>query len=154
MNVMDRISMKENVTLVSLKNVPNSAVFLKNVFYAVRQQEIVVDMISFAFSQSASNQLSFTVDDSQLSAVFAAIAALKPLYPQMQPVVSSGNAKISIDGQQMENSFGASYDIFSICSDLHVDVLLITTSETSVSLLTPSVEHRQLLDALSLLMQN
>lgn len=152
MNLLDGISMKENVTLVSLKNVPNSAIFLKHVFGAVSKENVIVDMVSFAFSQSSANQLSFTIDDSQLPAVFTAIAALKPLYPQMQPVVSSGNAKISLNGQHMKNSVGDCYDIFSICAGMNVDILLITTSETSISLLTPCVHHRQLLDALSLLM--
>lgn len=92
-------------------------------------------MISLTNTHSGFNSLSFTVSDSDLGAILAVTAAIKERYPSIKPLISSGNVKLSLFGEEMRNLYGVAAKAIAAVAATKTDVRLITTSEVDISLL-------------------
>jgi len=138
MNIIEKIDAVENVTLISIHGAKSETGFISAVFEAFRGMGINVDMISFAASPSSTTILSFSVADADLNASLKTIEKLKSAFPGIKPTVSSGNTKVSVFGEGMKTVPGVASKFFSTLSDAGVGIMLITTSETDISVLLPA----------------
>lgn len=127
------VTVSENITLVTLHNIPADITFITDVFDKIAKKGVDVDMISLAPVQSSKTSLSFTIADDDLGKILTYTSKLGE--SDIKPIVSSGNCKISIDDAGMEHCPGVAANIFGRAAAAQADIRLITTSEAQVSIL-------------------
>ena len=127
------IVVSDDITLVTLQNIPADINFVSDVFENIAAMDIDVDMISLSPVQSSMTSLSFTINDDDLMKILGYTSKLNE--GSIKPIVSSGNCKISVNDPGMENCPGVAARIFRCAADVRTDIRLITTSESQISLL-------------------
>ncbi len=127
------ITVSDDITLVTLQNIPADIEFITEVFEKIASMGVDVDMISLSPVQSSMTGLSFTIKDEELVKILSYTSKLNN--GTIKPIVSSGNCKISISDSDMEDNPGVAAKVFRKVSEVHTDIRLITTSESQISLL-------------------
>ena len=89
------ITTYEDVTLVTLQNIPMDIGFISEVFAKIAELGVDVDMISLSPVQSSRTSVSFTISDNDLITTLSYTSKLED--GTVKSIVSSGNRKISID---------------------------------------------------------
>lgn len=134
MKVISKVYFTENVAIVSFEKAPAKIGFLSDLFDRVAQAHINVDMISQTAPKGAYNTIAFTVSDGDVPAVLSIIAELNAV----RPLVSAGNVKISLYGEEMPSKVGVAADVFDRLNGKGIDLLLITTSDVDISVVVSS----------------
>lgn len=136
MNVIENITMVDDVTLISLQNAPSDMKIVSKMFEMISAANIDIDMISQT-SNIGSNltNLLFTVSSEDFANVLVIAGKFRELDSNIKINVSSGNCKISVFGEGMRGKPGVVSKIFSALASVNTDVIMITTSEVDVSLL-------------------
>ena len=129
---MQSIVVSDDITLITLQNIPADMDFVSEVFEKIAEMGVDVDMISLSPVQSSMTSLSFTINDDDLMKILGYTSKLEG---SIKPIVSSGNCKISVNDPGMENCPGVATRIFRCAADVGTDIRLITTSESQISLL-------------------
>ena len=131
------ITTVENESMLTFSNVSTLAPFasFSEVFGWVAKAGINVDMISQTPPKSDSVSLAFTVSDDDFGKLLTVIGSVKEKYPAILPLVSSGNVKIRVYSAEMIHTVGMAARIFEALAHAKVQSLLVTTSETDVSVL-------------------
>ena len=127
------IIVNDDITLVTLQNIPADISFITDVFEKIAAMNVDVDMISLSPAQSSMTSLSFTINDDDLVKILSYTSKLNN--GTIKPIVSSGNCKISINDAGMENCPGVAAKVFRRAASVNTDIRLITTSEAQISLL-------------------
>ncbi len=123
----------EDVTLITLQNIPADIAFIAQVFEKIGSMGVDVDMISLSPVQSSRTSLSFTIKDDDLVNILSYTSKLDD--GSVKSIVSSGNCKISINDDAMENCPGFAGKVFAAAAKAEVEIRLITTSESQISML-------------------
>ncbi|MEG0571421.1 MAG: ACT domain-containing protein, partial [Oscillospiraceae bacterium] len=79
--------------------------------------------------------ISFTVSDTQVALVLEIANNVIKKAPEIKTLVSSGNVKISLYGEEMPSKFGVAADVFNNLAKKDIDIMLITTSDVDISVL-------------------
>ena len=135
---IDQMSVTEDVALVTFNQVPASLSLISEIFGAVGKSGINIDMISQTTPQGGSVSLSFTASGSELPKLMALTAQFKEAHPSIRPLVSTGNAKLSLYGEQMVAMSGVAAEAIQTVSRVIEHIYLITTSELDISFLIPA----------------
>lgn len=143
-----KISIAENVTLVTLNNMVADSREIASVFSAIAKDDINVDMISQTAPMGGNISLSFTFSDNDLSKVLSIIGKFKEPHRQIKTEVSSDNAKISIFNSRMLNESGVAGSVFSAVANCEAQIKLITTSEVDISILVDKFALESVLEQL------
>ena len=138
MNAVDKISVTENVTLISLNDSPADFKIVAQIFDMLSKAGIDVDMISQNPPQGKTQNLSFTVQDEDLVKVFETASKLRELHPELKLAISSGNTKISVFDEEMRNCPGVAAKLFTAIAETDAEIRMITTSEVDISVLVYS----------------
>ena len=67
----------------------------------------------------------------------------------VKPIVSSGNCIISIVDVAMENAPGVAAKVFKTLAEANVQIMLITTSESQISVLVTRADFDDAVDSLN-----
>lgn len=118
---------------------------LKDIFGALSEKGIFVDMISVA----AYGEVSCSVKSSKLYAAVAQIEKLKEKMPNLRVYDIDNVTKITIEGIGMEFRHGIAAQIFEVLAQANIDVILVTTSETKVSVAVDNTHAPLALKALA-----
>lgn len=135
MNGVSKITVTEDVALITFPNMPADHKSMAAVLERFAQSEINIDMISQTTSQGGSISFSFTVSGEQLVPVLELLGDLRSDFPQIKPLVSSGNCKIQLYGEEMREMHGVAARAIRIVAETDAQVVIITTSEVDISLL-------------------
>lgn len=138
MSVITKIGFTENVSIISFEKAQAHMKIISVLFDRVAKAGINVDMISQSAPKGEYNTISFTISDDDLTEILAVIKQLKAEYSSLLPLVSSGNVKISIYGEDMPKHSGVAADVFIRLSEQNIDTLLITTSAVDISIVVTS----------------
>lgn len=133
------IETSENITLVTLRNLPNQMYIIAKVFGAVAQAGVNVDMITQTQAHKNKVDLSFTVEDQDLVAAISALSIFKES-GVVTDILSSCSKVVYLD-EKMSQTPGYGARVFSALADQGIEPLIITTSVTDISVL---VEHGDL----------
>lgn len=142
------ITVTDNITLITLLNVPSDIRFFPEVFDKIAKRDINVDMISVTPPQGDQTNLSFTVNDEDLGKVLDFTAALHEKRNEIKPIVSSGNSKITVQDEGMRNTPGFASRVFAAAAQANADIRIITTSATQISLLVTEAAFASTYDTL------
>lgn len=129
------ITVTYNVSLVSLYKLPNNTKVISELFSAIAQSGINIDMINQAPPYRDSINLSFSLESQQLLNVLAVLNEFKKKYKDLRVEIDADNTKLSVFGEGMRNSPGVAAAIFTIFAEEDIAVKLVTTSETDISYL-------------------
>ncbi|MBQ7541869.1 MAG: hypothetical protein IJT44_06215 [Clostridia bacterium] len=132
---MYEISVREDVTLISLHDSPAHIERIASVFQKIADEGINVDMISQTPPNGQHSDLSFTVDGEDFGVILRVCAELRETNPELKISVSSGNCKISVLDPQMNETPGYAAKVLSAAAQAHSDIRMVTTSECDISIL-------------------
>ncbi len=150
-NCVTKISITEDVNLVTFEKAPAGSHFLSKLFVGVGEAGINVDMISQTTIKGEFVTLSFTVGSDSLGAVMTLANSIRETHPTLKPIIKSGNAKIWLYGEDMANGIGVAAQAFEALRQKGIDVIMTTTSEVDISLL---VDDEAAADALKALKES
>lgn len=148
MNGVSKISVTEDVCLISFNNIPRDLSVTSQIMTEFAVQDINIDMISQSAPIGESANVSFTVQSEDLVRALAIIQRFREQQPSVRPIVSSGNCKVQLYGEEMRSMPGVAARAFSVVSSITNEIMLITTSEVDISILIAQHELSSVLDAL------
>lgn len=111
MKVISKVYFTENVAIVSFEKAPAKISFLSGLFDRVSKAGINVDMISQTAPKGAFHTIAFTVSDDAVADVLAIVTEMKHDEHAVMPLVSAGNVKISLYGEEMPSKVGVAADV-------------------------------------------
>lgn len=132
---ISHITITENVTLITLIDIPITLKMIAKIFVALAKKEINVDMISQTSPLKGKINLSFTISDADLFSAIQALKDFKSIIPTLRIEVNSNNTKLSLYGEEMKTTPGAAANTLEVLSDNNIDIIMITTSEVDISYL-------------------
>lgn len=142
-----RIDTIEEVALLSFNDIPLDLPLLADIFTGFSSAEINIDMISQTAPVGDRISISFTCMERDMVKVLALSKELQAKYPRIRPMVSSGNTKIQLYGEEMRETPGVFAKLLESLTGLDVEIRAITTSEVDISLLVPEARQERVLDA-------
>ncbi len=132
---ISHVTLTENITLITLIDIPITQKMISKIFGALANKEINVDMISQTSPLKGKVNLSFTLSDSDLFSAISALKNFKTVVPNLRIEVNSNNTKLSLYGDDMKTTPGTAAKTLEILSDNQIDIIMITTSEVDISYL-------------------
>lgn len=147
---VSKISCSEDVALFTVNSAPWNTGYIAAVFSRLSEKKIVVDMISQTAPFGSFVNLCFTTPNEDVSDVLQLIGSIPEKDPATRSFISTGNAKISLFGEEMRNSYGVASLVFDVLAEKKIPIFLITTSETDISVLVSGSDWQ---DAKSALLQ-
>ncbi len=142
-----QIAVSNDITLVTLRNAPADMDFIATVFEDIAALNIDIDMISLSPVQGSTTSVSFTIKDEDIVTLLGYTSKLK--VKNIKPIVSSGNAIISLMDEGMEDNPGIAAKIFRAIANSNIDLRIVTTSQIQVSVLVTDAVFEQAYEALS-----
>ena len=146
------LTVYDDVTLITLQNIPADISFVADVFKKIGSMGVDVDMISLSPIQSSRTSLSFTIKDDDLVKILSYTSKLDD--GSVRSIVSSGNCKISINDEAMINCPGFAARVFELVADTQTELKLITTSECQISILVTKADFDEVYAKLCTLAEN
>ncbi|MCI8442775.1 MAG: ACT domain-containing protein [Provencibacterium sp.] len=148
MNGVDKITLTEDVALVTFSRIPADLALISEIFLQFGSRQINIDMISQAAPRGDTTSVSFSVSSERLVEVLELINQFREKHPAIKPLIAGGNVKIQLFGEQMPQMSGVAARAIAALSRSGCELMLITTSEVDISFL---VSHAHCEDALSAL---
>lgn len=118
------------LTAVAVPDRPGSAFKVLN---AVAQAGINVDMIIQANTTASTNDMSFTVAESDAEAAYKALSDHRAAIGFDHVTVDKDIAKVSVVGAGMMSSVGIASLVFEALNDEHINIQMINSSEVKIS---------------------
>jgi len=146
---VSRLDVYEEVALVTFRKIPSNLPLISDIFSRFAKEKIVIDMISQTAPAGEFVSISFTCMDSDMVKVLEISNELSQKYPQLKPMVSSGNCKIQLSGEEMRIASGVFSRALSALSATGAELQQITTSEVDISLLVPATRLDEAVRALN-----
>lgn len=134
------LSSVDDVVLVTLANVPNTAEALAKIFGAIGDSHINIDMICQTAPYKENINLSFTIDQSDLSNTLTVVGQLKDKYSELITEISTGNCKFMIYSELLKTQWGVAAKLFKALSENDLHIKLITTSDVEISILLDNTD--------------
>jgi aspartate kinase len=132
-DMIESVKIFPNVTLVTINNV--NAVKREHIFRKLSESGINLDMISQSPCFGGDITLSFSLPDADLAKTLEAVAAFKTEYDKIELQIWSNNLIISFFSAEMINSPGVAASVFEAFSAKEINIVLVTTSDISISCL-------------------
>ena len=120
------------IAVVGLSDAPGTAF---KVFKCLSNENIVVDIILQSFGKNNSNDISFTVAESNRDAAVAALEKAKESIGFDHINVDPHVSKVSIVGAGMVTSAGIATTMFEALYEANINIKMISTSEIKISVL-------------------
>lgn len=144
-----KISSCEDVALFTVNCAPWNTGYIAAVFSRLSEKKIVVDMISQTAPFGSFVNLCFTTPNEDISDVLQLIGSIPEKDVATRSFISTGNAKISLFGEEMRSSYGVASLVFEVLAEKKIPIFLITTSETDISVLVSGSDLQDATLALS-----
>lgn len=131
--VVRGIAFEKNVARISIMGVEDVPGVLANVFGALAENGIDVDIIVQSGVLDGKADFSFTVSGDDKEKAIAVIEGIRSAVPYRETTSESGLVKVSIVGAGMVSNPGVAAKMFSAISKLGVSIKMVSTSEIKVS---------------------
>ena len=120
------------ISVVGLKDQPGVAFKL---FNKLAQYKVNVDIILQSVGRHGTKDITFTVSHEQQDDATKAIESMKSVFEYQDLKINNGFSKISIVGAGMESNPGVASKMFEALYDADINIHMISTSETKISVL-------------------
>lgn len=132
---ISQITTEENVTLITLDNIPANTQDIARIFSAIGKSGVNIDMISQTSPYKGSVNISFSLQDEDLFTVLKTLKSFKADYEDLRIDINSNNVKISLFGEGMKTTPGTAAKTMKLLAQNDIEIQLITTSEVDISYL-------------------
>lgn len=129
------IAKETNVARIAVVGVPDQPGIAFKVFRPLAAAKINVDIILQSIDRNGTNDISFTVAESELDKAFEVLLEKQDSIGFREIFSESKVAKVSIVGAGMLSSSGIAATMFEALSDAKINIQMISTSEIKVSVL-------------------
>lgn len=142
------IAFERDVAKVSIFGVPDKPGVAAQIFRALADHHINVDMIIQGSQREDVNTISFTIGGSDLAKTRGIMEELKWIFHALATNYEQGLAKVSIIGAGMITNPGVAARMFELLAESDVNIELIATSEIKVSCVVKNEEMEKAVNAL------
>lgn len=132
---MTSITYCQNIALVTLRNVPCESNCISEIFSAISNSGINVDMISQTAPQGKNISIAFTISMDAMGLLMPLVNSFKPQYPELAMELSPGMTKINFFDQDMVTTPGVAAGVFAAFASANLVMTMITTSTVDISVL-------------------
>ncbi|MFF2887715.1 aspartate kinase [Paenibacillus sp. NPDC057967] len=146
--VVRGIAFDKNVARISIMGVEDVPGVLANVFGALANNGIDVDIIVQSGVQDGKADFSFTLSGDDREKAIEVIEGVRSLVPYRETTSESGLVKVSIVGAGMVSNPGVAAKMFSAISTLGVSIKMVSTSEIKCSCVIASETLNEVVRAL------
>ena len=136
-NIVTNAYSSESDAIISISNIKKPSL-ISDIFRLLKENEIMVDIISQTVPVNSVYTLSFSVSKPLAHKAFELV---KSITSDETMDMLEHIAKVTIEGSGMAHHAGVSGDIFDTLAQRDIPVLLITTSETKITCCIP-VEYK------------
>ncbi len=145
--VVRGVSVEQHQAKVTVRNVPDRPGYAAQIFVALAEAGVIIDMIVQNVSEQGSTDLSFTLAKADLEKAEAALRGfVSSAGPEVTLRSEDGIAKVSAVGIGMRSHSGVAARMFSALAAAGINIRMIATSEIKVSVI---VDELRLRDAAS-----
>ena len=127
------IALNENEAKITVKKVSDKPGIAGLLFTKLAQVNINVDMIIQSGGKEGKNDISFTVDKTDLKEVKRIMVKIKPYLKAEDVTYDPDMAKVSIVGAGMRSHPGVAARMFTCLGKAGINIDLISTSEIKIS---------------------
>lgn len=133
--IITAITTSDEISLITVDNLSSGFDIIADIFTAMEGACINVDMISQTTSYKNKTSLAFTLPDSEFTKAATVVNRFKSDKNNLNININSSNCKISLFGEQMNSAYGVAGKVFRELAQNNINVKMITTSETDISIL-------------------
>ncbi len=132
---VSNINVTYNVALVTIGKLPNDTRLISDIFNAIAERNINIDMISQAPPFRGSVNISFSIPSAELVNALSALNEFKKKAKDLRVEVDADNTKLQVYGEGMRNIPGVAARLFTVLANEGIEIKLVTTSEIDISYL-------------------
>jgi aspartate kinase len=134
--IVSGVTLVKGEAKITLRDVKDQPGVAAEVFGALADEHIVVDMIVQNVSEDGgATDITFTLPDAEMDRALAALEAARSRVEYSHLQSSTGGAKISVIGVGMRSHAGVASSMFKALAEKGINIQLITTSEIKTSVL-------------------
>jgi aspartate kinase len=132
--VVSGAALKQDLTRVSIKNVPDHPGVAARIFGAIAEANIMVDDIIQNVMDDNTANISFTIEHGDRHDIKPVVDKLtKDLGKTVQAIYHTDLAKVSVVGVGMRSHTGVAQRMFKTLAEAKINIQNITTSEIKIS---------------------
>lgn len=135
MKPVTNLTVSQNVSMITIDNIPNNITLIASVFNKIAEADINIDMISQSAPYKGNINLSFSLNEEDLSKAIMCLSSFKKDVPNMRIDIISNLTKLSIFGEAMKDIPGVAASLFQALADEGIELKMVTTSEVDISYL-------------------
>jgi len=133
---VSNLNVAYNVALITINNLPNDIKLVSEMFNAIAQKNINIDMISQAPPYRGNVNISFSTPASELVSALEALNNFKKKHAkEFRIEIDADNTKLQVYGEGMRNIPGVAARLYTLLADNGIEIKLVTTSEIDISYL-------------------
>lgn len=149
MNGVTRITMTEDIVLVTLRSKTTDNILIASIFDEFAHENIIIDMISQTVPHGAEMDISFTVYADQMVGALSVISRVRDQYHQLGIMVSTGNVKLQLYGEEMREISGVAASALLALVSHDIELMMITTSEVDISMVVSAASASKSVELLA-----
>jgi aspartate kinase len=131
--IVSGVAHDRQVARFALFDVPDKPGVAKNLFKALANEKINVDMVIQSAMRDERNDIAFTIDRNDLAKAIPVVEEVIRQIGASGMSYSSNIAKVSIVGAGMQSNPGVAASMFEALADEKINIHMISTSEIRVS---------------------
>lgn len=148
-SAVTNIYIVDGQSLVTINHIPYKPQAVSDIFEALGNENINIDMISQTAPLNGEVDISFTLPLKHLPRAMDRIAALKKNFPNLSSIAYDNVSKLTVEGVGMEIQSGIAARIFGIMAKQNISIKTITTSETKISCIIEKADELLAVKAIS-----
>jgi aspartate kinase len=131
--IISGISINENVSMITVRNIPSNGDITCKIFNLINKYEINVDMINQSIGINNNLVLSFSCNKDDVHLVNKMVGENPDVFKTLTVDQQNNLVKLSLVGVGMASHFGVAARVFSVLDKTKVPFYHITTSEITIS---------------------
>ena len=131
--VLSGVAHDRTESQITLRHIPDRTGIAAEVFEALAQAGVNIDMIVQSVATSGTADISFTIPESQSEMTLAQLEKIKPTIGFEEATLNRKVGKISLVGVGMKAHSGITAIFFKALAGANVNVMMISTSEIRLS---------------------
>ena len=140
------ITADSNQAKVAIRNVPDQPGIAAQLFGALADAHISVDMIIQSVQDDMSNDIAFTVTHDDLTKAVAIAESMQEKMGAGEVLYDDNIAKVSIVGVGMIGTPGIAAGMFEALAEANINIQMISTSEIKVSCVVDKSQAKKALE--------
>lgn len=145
---VEKVCATDNVAYVAISRLPSNQGVLSKLFGDITKAGVKLDLITQITEYTNKMSVSFSLGDEDFLKLSPILKSLREDYQDIDIAASTGNTKISIFGQNINEYVGVAKAVFDIFEECNIDIKVISTSEVDISILMDEMYEDEIINRL------